>query len=53
MRIKRQRHSVAVCRLDTSHVIVVIHGGVEKLVRGERIAQQQDMLADTSILEFG
>ena len=55
VRIKRQRHSASVCRLDAFHVIVVVHGGVEKekLYRDERIAQQEDMLSDTSILEFG
>ena len=53
IRIKRQRHSAAACRLDAAHVMVVMHGGVENMIRDQRIAQLMDMLADTSILEFG
>ena len=53
VRIKRQRHSATVCKVSDFKVIVVVQGGVEAMVRDERIAQQMDMLADTSILEFG
>ena len=49
----RQRHSTTACKVDDTQVIVVVHGGVDAIIRDGRDARQQNMLNDTSILEFG
>ena len=49
----RQRHSATACKVDDSQVIVVMHGGVDAMIRDGRDARQLNMLNDTSILEFG
>lgn len=49
----QQRHSATAWRLDASHVIVVVYGGLETMIRDERDARQENMTNDTRILEFG